>query len=84
MYTLHMFEDIKKRISVRPAFYVSFMYLLLCVYDNGSTGLLNAIYSHILYIYCTRTWQNLSEKCTFPKMCANIRTDYQCAVRPHF
>ena len=50
MYTLHMFEDIKKRISVMPAFYVSFMYLLLCVYDNGSTGLQNAIYSNILYI----------------------------------
>ena len=83
MYTLHMFEDIKKRISVRPAFYVSFMCLLLCVYDNGSTGLLNAIYSNILYIL----YAHLAEyhrKCTFPIMCANIRTDYQCVVMTHF
>ena len=71
MYTLHMFEDIKKRISVRPAFYVSFMCLLLCVYDNGSTGLQNAIYSNILYIYCTRTWQNLIENAHFLK-CVQI------------
>ena len=62
MYPLHMFEDIKKRISVRPAFYVSFMYLLLCVYDNGSTGLQNAIYSNILYIYIVRALGRISAK----------------------
>ena len=82
MYTLHMFEDIKKRISVMPAFYVSFMYLLLCVYDNGSTGLQNAIYSNILYILYAHLAES-HRKCTFPKMCANIRTDYQCAVMTH-
>ena len=54
-----------------PVFYVSFMCLLLCVYDNGSTVLQNAIYSNILYIYCTRTWQNLSENAHFRK-CVQI------------
>ena len=83
MYPLHMFEDIKKRIIVMPAFYVSFMYLLLCVYDNGSTGLQNAIYSNILYILYAH-WAESQLKCTFSKMCANIRTDYQCAVMTHF
>lgn len=76
MYTMHMFEDIKKRISVSPAFYVSFMCLLLCVYakrqHRTAKCYIQQYFIYILYAHCAES----QLKCTFPKMCANISTDY--------
>ena len=65
------------------AFYVSFMCILLCLYDKRQHSpakcYIQPYFIYILYAH----WAEYQLKCTFSKMCANIRTDYQCAVMTH-
>lgn len=55
------------------AYYVSF---IVCVCLTAAQ-VCKMLYTAIFYIYILYAhWAESQRKCTFPKMCANIRTDY--------
>ena len=66
----------KSRWNMLP---VSFTAELVKRQHSPAKCYIQPYFIYILYAHLAESHR----KCTFPKMCANIRTDYQCAVMTH-